>query len=303
MLLWGTGAFARNYYVATNGSDSNSGTLDQPFQTIQKAAAVMVAGDTAYVRAGIYRETVTPARSGTQMSPITFQPYNGESVTVSGADVISSTSWTLSSGNIYQAPMAWNLGEGNNQIFLDGKMMIEARWPNTTLDVSNPTVAHTASGSYVDGTPLSTGTITDSNLPSKPAGYWNGATIHISPFNVSYGQGAGWTWQTGTVVNSTAGQISFTWSRWGTLSAITPGPKNPYYLTGKQSELDAAGEWFLDSVSSTLHFWTPASDSPAQHLVEAKRRQLAFDLRGRSFITIQELNLFEIGRASCRERV
>jgi uncharacterized protein (TIGR03437 family) len=298
VLLCGSGAFARNYYVATNGLDSNPGTLDQPFQTIQKAASVMVAGDTAYVRAGSYRETVTPVESGTQMAPIAFQPYNGESVTVSGADLIPASSWTSSSGNIYKAPVSWDLGEGNNQIFLDGKMMVEARWPNTTLDVSHPTVAHFSSGSYVSGTPLAVGTIADTSLPAKPENYWTGATIHMSLLNVPWDQGAGYNWQTGTVVSSTAGQLSFSWTQnvyptwpFGPQPNV-PGPKNPYYLTGKLSELDAAGEWFLDSASSTLYFWTPGGDSPAQHLVEAKHRKFAFDLSGRSLITIQGFNIF-----------
>lgn len=42
------------YYVATNGSYSNPGTIDQPWKTIQKAADTLVAGATAYIRGGIY---------------------------------------------------------------------------------------------------------------------------------------------------------------------------------------------------------------------------------------------------------
>ena len=99
-------AQAANYSVSPSGSDSAPGTLSQPFRTIQKAASIMVAGDTAFIRAGVYRETVTPKNSGTQNAPITCMPYNGESVTVSGADVIPASSWTLSSGNIYKAPMS-----------------------------------------------------------------------------------------------------------------------------------------------------------------------------------------------------
>ena len=38
-------AGATNYYVATNGSNSNPGTLAQPFLTIQQAANVAQAGD------------------------------------------------------------------------------------------------------------------------------------------------------------------------------------------------------------------------------------------------------------------
>ena len=225
----------------------------------------MVAGDTAYIRAGVYRETVKPVNSGTQAAPITFMPYNGEAVTVSGADVIPANSWTPYRGNIYQAPMAWSLVTGpdqypiGNQIFLDSQMMIEARWPNTALDVSHPTPAFAAGGTYVDGgSGLSTGTITDPNLPSRPSGYWNGATIHAS-------LGAGWLWQTGAVVNSGANQLSFTFTP--AYSSLTPGPGNPYYLSGLLSELDSPGEWFLDTVSFKLYLWTPGGDSPMQHQV------------------------------------
>jgi hypothetical protein len=45
------------YYVATNGSDSNPGTIDQPFATWEKLSSVMVAGDLAYIRGGTYRST------------------------------------------------------------------------------------------------------------------------------------------------------------------------------------------------------------------------------------------------------
>jgi hypothetical protein len=71
-----------------------------------------------------------------------------------------------------------------------------------------------------------------------------------------------------------------------------PGPGNPYFLTGKLTELDGPGEWFMEGGSATLYFETPAGDNPSQYLVEVKRRQFAFDLRGRSFITITGFNIF-----------
>jgi MYXO-CTERM domain-containing protein len=62
-LLATNNAFAKDYYVATTGSDSNAGTIDQPFATLQKGHDVAVAGDTVYIRGGTYRIT-TPAASG-----------------------------------------------------------------------------------------------------------------------------------------------------------------------------------------------------------------------------------------------
>ena len=128
------------YYVATTGDDNNVGTsLNQPFRTIQKYATVAVAGDTCFIRAGAYRETVTPTHSGTEGNPITFTAYATETVTISGADVIAG--WTLHthpSGHVYRANLPWSLNVRtsnptqvtNNQIFVNGQMMPEARWPN-----------------------------------------------------------------------------------------------------------------------------------------------------------------------------
>src|SRR6478736_5597021 len=103
------------WYVAVNGSDSNPGTLAAPFRTIQQAANHSAWGDAVDIRGGTYRETVKPPHGG-----ITFQNYNGESVTVSGADQLGG--WSNAGGNIYQAPMSWDLGEGNNQVFVNGTL-------------------------------------------------------------------------------------------------------------------------------------------------------------------------------------
>jgi hypothetical protein len=55
--------FAAEYYVATTGSDTNAGTIDQPFATLQKGADTAQAGDTVYIRGGTYSIT-TPHSSG-----------------------------------------------------------------------------------------------------------------------------------------------------------------------------------------------------------------------------------------------
>ncbi len=58
---------ARTFYVAPDGNNSASGTISQPFATLQKANDVVAAGDTVYVRGGTYRIT-TPANSGAGIS-------------------------------------------------------------------------------------------------------------------------------------------------------------------------------------------------------------------------------------------
>ena len=263
------------YYVSTGGSDSNAGSLARPFRTIQRAANLAQPGDTVLVRAGTYRETVRPLRSGSGSKPITFAAYNNEKVTVSGADVVGG--WSKYSGSIYKARQSFDMGWGDNQVFVDGQMMIEARWPNTSLDLSHPTKA-TADKISASS---SSGTLYDSAL-TQPDGTWNGATMHIVP-------GQSWFGQTAKVTSYSRGRLSFTYKNMS--SKETPTGGDPYYLTGKFKALDAPTEWFRDP-NGTLYLWDPKSDSPANHTVEAKHRDYAFDLRGRSNITVDGFNIF-----------
>lgn len=54
VLLFFCSANAGSYYVATNGSNSNPGTINAPWQTIEYAMEHTAAGDTVFVRAGRY---------------------------------------------------------------------------------------------------------------------------------------------------------------------------------------------------------------------------------------------------------
>jgi hypothetical protein len=286
------------YYVSLAGSDSNNGlSLSTSFHTIQKCAQVATAGDTCLIRAGVYREMVTPANSGTAGSPITFKPYNGESVTISGADVL--TDWTLHTGYIYRTSLPWNLNVRNdsqvtsNQIFVDGQMMPEARWPNIPVDhltrLKNTDKAQADSATVIN---TYTATYHDAALNAFPADFWKGGKINFGP---------GWSvvHTTCDVTGSTSSSVSFQCnadpgagnvrSEW-TDSTLRPSTANYYYLWGKYEALDAPGEWFRDNTGN-LYLWTPDSASPDTHLVEAKRRLWAFDLSGKSHITLDGLDI------------
>lgn len=55
-------AMARTYYVAPDGNDNASGSLSQPFATLQRAHDEVSAGDTVFIRGGTYY-TQTPAEN------------------------------------------------------------------------------------------------------------------------------------------------------------------------------------------------------------------------------------------------
>ncbi len=72
-----------SFYVSTAGSDAAAGTLAQPWRTIQRAANAAGAGDTVFVRGGVYQERVAlTGKSGSASQPITIRSYEGETAVI-----------------------------------------------------------------------------------------------------------------------------------------------------------------------------------------------------------------------------
>jgi len=123
---------AAPYHVATNGSNTARGTMDQPFRSIQHAADRLQPGDTCVVHGGIYRETVRPANSGVPGQPIRFVAASNEIVVVTGLEPV--TGWTRHDGHVYRAKH----DAAVEQLFVDGRLMTPARYPNAGPDPFNP---------------------------------------------------------------------------------------------------------------------------------------------------------------------
>ena len=86
---------ATDYYVATTGSDSNSGTsLEEPFAKVTTAIGKAVAGDVIYIREGEYKYAakISLSRNGTAESPIQMMAYQKEKVIIDFSDMALSSS-------------------------------------------------------------------------------------------------------------------------------------------------------------------------------------------------------------------
>ncbi len=271
MALWGGLLGATDYHVATTGDDKNPGTAAKPFRTIQRAASIMRLDDTCHVRGGTYRETVQPWASGQLGRPIRFLAYPGEKVVISGADPI--TGWRRHRGNIWKADAALPLGR-NNQVFFDGAMMDEARWPDN------------ADGKLLtpNGAPISTGGDWGLTCALLPDGLgddaWKGGVAWVLA-------GARWTSFTSAIASYKAAdkKVLFSipdpaWVR----EHMNPRSGGQFYLVGCLAGLDAPGEWFYDRPAATLYLIPPTDDDPNTHEVLARRRYAAIDLKGRSHI-------------------
>lgn len=84
------------YYVDTNNpiaDDSNSGSENYPWKTIQRALNGVVAGDTVYIKGGIYYQpSLVMTNSGTAGNPITISNF-GNDVVIIDFSSGSTTGW------------------------------------------------------------------------------------------------------------------------------------------------------------------------------------------------------------------
>jgi hypothetical protein len=307
-------ATPETYWVSPTGADTNSGAYTAPFATIQHCANVVSAGDTCLIESGTYHETVTPPTSGTSSAPITFAAAPGATVTISGADSISSSAWSaVPDTSYYEANVDISsaaLGppdpdtpedtpDQSYQVFdtADGvtTQMEAARWPATGTDLMRPTLA-VAGADSAENCPSGVcagGTVYDASIPSV-AGGWTNATITIWA-------GQAFEAQTGTVTGSSSGQVTYSGAdaECGSASEyhnVLCGSgystaNDSFYLSGVLGALQSPGQWYYDSSTDELYFWAPGGGSPGGS-VSVKQREYAFDLSGDSYINVNNIGIF-----------
>lgn len=99
---------ATTYYVATNGNDNSTGTLINPFKTINKAFKLVKPGDTICIRKGTYRECLeigkdaTDSKATKENLKITIKGYQNEKAIITSMRLTDHLwDWKHISGNIY----------------------------------------------------------------------------------------------------------------------------------------------------------------------------------------------------------
>jgi hypothetical protein len=85
------------YYVSPAGSDTDGGTIEAPFHTLEYAMSVLAPGDTLLVRGGIYAQRVAPTIApGRADAPILVEAYQDEEALIQGSLSLTNPSyWTI----------------------------------------------------------------------------------------------------------------------------------------------------------------------------------------------------------------
>ena len=286
------------YYVATDGSDSNDGSLEHPFRTIQKAADAVKYGGTVEIREGVYREKVLIGNSGLSNAPITFQAYNNEKVVVSTCDLLSG--WTAAPGDInqdgvpdsdvWQTTMDWDAGDNssdydqsrwsipndpsaNNTMFVDGVLKYEAREKGE----NNP--VYIDDWGIIPHGALKNEGFTAPELAGWPDDFWNGAKIyhHTSDWSGNY-----------SVIGDYAsnGKVTFK-------DPLTYFPSQKqrfgYIILGTIKAMDKPHEWYKELGNNTIYYKASPGVNPNDLEIEMKKRDFTFDLQGAGNIIIKNI--------------
>ncbi len=273
-------AFGQAYmYVSPDGSDVAPGTLQAPFQTVQHAVDQMEPGDVCYLMPGHYGESVVITRSGTEDKPIKIMAYLEDTVTFDGTREIAGE-WMPWENGIWKTQVDFVF----NQLFVDGKMMIEARWPNVQF---KDIIGRKGWATADDGSRY--GHIVDADLAETGID-WKGARVYL---NVAH-QFFSWTrsiadYELGSPILNYPEDL-------GDMTRFEDQPgkwsDDYYYLAGKLEALDAPGEWFLDEETGTLYLMPLEGVNPSASKIEAKVRDLAISGKGVEFVTIQGIEFF-----------
>lgn len=114
-LLPTVAAHSTTYYVATNGNNGNPGTSSQPWRTVAYAVSKIGAGDTAYIRGGMYTESgIRFGRSGTQSAPIKLLNAPGQFPIINCRSKTNdkANSVLFQNSSSYKNPIGWINLEG-----------------------------------------------------------------------------------------------------------------------------------------------------------------------------------------------
>ena len=228
-------ANATDYYIASNGNDTYSGTSQSsPWKSLNKLNAYFShfqPGDRILLRRGdSFYGVIKIAKSGKAGSPITIGAYgSGNKPIISGFTNISS--WNNIGGNIWQSSSEVSTLLYTNMVLVDNVNTAMGRWPNDTYALYDSRSGNTS--------------ITSKMLAGSN---WAGGelSIYTTPYRISRREILS---QSGNTLNYQSPKSSPLWQTPG--SFYIPN----FVIQNHPKTLDVAGEWYYNSATKKLQMY------------------------------------------------
>src|SRR3989442_3732780 len=248
------------YYVAPTGSDGNPGTLEKPFATIQRAQqAVRQKPGSVWLRGGTYylpeKLVFSSEDSGSEAAPVVYQAYGKEQPVISGGVRLEKLDWQPYRDGIVQAKVPEDLQ--TEEIFVNGERQILARYPN-----------YDPKAQYFDGFAA------DAISPELVARWADPAGGYFHAMHPALWGDFTWRITGKDPQGELTKEGGWQNNRGGAIHQKIRFVENIF------EELDAPGEWFLNTKTHRLYFYPPPGLDLAKATVEATRLRSLVEFRG-----------------------
>ena len=318
------------FYVSPSGDDGQSGAMDSPFRTIEKAQEAVRAcqqahglprgGITVLLRGGVYpiRQTLhfTKEDGGRENAPVVYRAYPDEKVYFSGGQEIRfeplgdsdfKTRIRAPHDKIVQADLkAQGIADFGNrkatgfgraiesaplELFFNGEPMTLARYPNV------------GEWMHIASVPQTGDTVCGGDERTKRG-------IHYGRFAYAEDRVAGWQknddiWLQGywswdwaesfvQVERIDAAKKEFILAKPHGVYGYKPNQR--YFAMNIPEELDSPGEWYLDRASGILYFYPPSPVDEGQAAVSVME-DLMVHLDSVEYLRLEGI-IFEYTRGS-----
>lgn len=268
--MWGQSTL----YVSPVGKDTNKGTLQDPFKTLERARdearnrkkTGRAKVSSICLRGGVYRFTspfvLTAEDSGQKGSPIVYTSYKDEKVMFSGSRLLTPT-WKKYNDSIWVASvtLAEQQGFSPRTLYINGEICPLSRYPNrmqgvrpfegVAADCLSPERVSrwkSAEGGYVHG--MQQGKW--GSIHYKILGVSDNGTPHLELISID----------TSTMYNGA--QLH----------------SKDRYVENIFEELDAPGEWFWDRKTKQLYIYPPKGTDLNKAVIEVPATEQIVRLEG-----------------------
>jgi hypothetical protein len=300
-------------HIATHGSDSNTGTAQRPFASLDRARRevrkIKQRGPgpiTVWVHARAYYLEAPlifgPEDSGTAEVPITYSAHEGEMVTISGGRRLT-CNWNPYKDEI----MVCSLPEiaqrqlGFTQLFINGRRQIRARYPH--YDAVNPLVS---GNGYIEVRDISEAW-PSTQFHFDPATFtrkkWKRpqeAVVHLFPLD--YWGNLQWEVKD---IDWNEHSIKLGWGGFqlnellfgraatgiGKSQLYHEGYKSRFFVENIFEELGASGEWYLDREEGLLYTTPEEGVEVSKAVIEAPMLERVAEFRGSQRRPVQYITL------------
>lgn len=275
---------AKQYYVSSNGSDTNLGiSKNSPWKTISKVNSIMntfLPGDSILFNAGdTFNGGLLISVSGSTSNPIYFGKYGtGNNPIFKGTVPILSSSWENVSSNIWRAYFNNNSTNRVTGLFINGVKQSIGRYPNATPGGNLNgfgKISKVTDSSFVDSMFLTDFPFIGAEFVSK-SDSWRVFQSKISKVNgniisLTYNKGANIL----PVVNN-----------WG------------YIVRNHFKTLDLYGEWYFNEITDSIYLYV--INSPSNLLVEATNIDNLIYAKNKNNIIIEGIEFNRSQAEACK---